>query len=101
MSVVGGTVGFRMADDHPACDGHFPGFPVVPGAVLLDEILSRLESALAIDLCDRRLAVAKFPAPLAPGAEVSLDYRLDERGAVRFSLSRDGRTIASGTLDLR
>ncbi|WP_223163428.1 hypothetical protein [Methylococcus geothermalis] len=98
MSDAAGTIGFRIAEDHPACGGHFPGFPVVPGAVLLDEILGRLESALAIDLCACRLSAAKFPAPLAPGSEVSLEYRWAERGAVRFSLASNGRTVASGTL---
>ncbi|WP_198321384.1 MULTISPECIES: hypothetical protein [Methylococcus] len=101
MSTAAGSVGFQIPAEHPACDGHFPGFPVVPGAVLLDEILSRLESALAIDLCGWRLSVAKFPAPLAPGAEVSLEYRLDEQGAVRFGLVSDGRAVASGILVLR
>jgi 3-hydroxymyristoyl/3-hydroxydecanoyl-(acyl carrier protein) dehydratase len=98
VSPAAGTVGFRIPEDHPACDGHFPGFPVVPGAVLLDEILSRLESALAIDLCSYRLSAAKFPAPLAPGTAVSLDYRRDERGALQFSLASDGRAVATGIL---
>jgi len=98
VSAAAGTVGFRIPADHPACDGHFPGFPVVPGAVLLDEILSRLEPVLAIDLYGCRLSAAKFPAPLPPGSEVSLDYRLDERGAVQFCLASNGRTVASGTL---
>jgi 3-hydroxymyristoyl/3-hydroxydecanoyl-(acyl carrier protein) dehydratase len=98
VNAAAGAVEFRIPEDHPACDGHFPGFPVVPGAVLLDEILSRLESALAIDLCGCRLSVAKFPAPLAPGTKASLEYRLAERGAVQFWLASDGRTVASGTL---
>ncbi len=32
----------RIAADHPARPGHFPGNPIVPGALLLDEILARL-----------------------------------------------------------
>ena len=28
---------FRVEADHPALEGHFPGRPIVPGVVLLDE----------------------------------------------------------------
>lgn len=98
MSAVSGSLVFSIPADHPACAGHFPGFPVVPGAVLLDEILSRLESALALDLCAYRLSAAKFPAPLAPGCTVSLNYRREAGGAVHFSLAANGGVVATGSL---
>ena len=44
----------RIAADHPAQLGHFPGNPIVPGALLLDEILARL-----------------LPAGWAPGIEAA------------------------------
>ena len=46
----------EIAADHPAFAGHFPGFPVVPGALLLDEMLKVIEEARGIDL--RRIAIA-------------------------------------------
>lgn len=36
---------FRITADHPALAGHFPGNPLVPGAVLLDRALSLLEAS--------------------------------------------------------
>lgn len=61
--------------DHPAFDGHFPGAPVLPGVVLLSELLEALldEPSLA-----RRCAGAatleqvKFLAPVGPGTTLRL-----------------------------
>ena len=52
-----------FARAHPAFDGHFPGYPIVPGAVLLAEIESLLDAHdYAVVGCDS----AKFLAPVAP-----------------------------------
>jgi 3-hydroxyacyl-[acyl-carrier-protein] dehydratase len=65
--------------DHPAFAGHFPGRPLLPGVALLAEVL---EAALDLpDLAARigpapRLAVVKFLAPVAPGAELVIQFEL-------------------------
>jgi len=35
----------RVESDHPALAGHFPGHPIVPGALLLDEALHAIDAA--------------------------------------------------------
>ena len=30
--------------DHPSLPGHFPGAPLVPGVVILDEVIAALEN---------------------------------------------------------
>ena len=40
----------EISADHPAFAGHFPSFPVLPGAVLIDEALLVIEQACGIDL---------------------------------------------------
>ena len=72
--------------DHPALPGHFPGDPIVPGVVLLHEVLSALPQAMNIPW-------AKFHAPLMPGEEFSI--RIDGQ---RFSVHCGGTLIASGGL---
>ena len=61
-----------FARAHPAFDGHFPGYPIVPGAVLLAEIESLLDAhGYAVVGCDS----AKFLAPVAP--DVPCTMRVD------------------------
>jgi len=71
---------------HPALPGHFPGDPIVPGVVLLDEVLSALPGRMDIPW-------AKFHAPLRPAEEFVI--RIAQN---RFSVHRGDTLIASGGL---
>jgi len=62
-----------VAPAHPALDGHFPGRPVLPGAVLLDEVLARCARELALDPRGWQLESAKFLSAAGPGAELTLE----------------------------
>ncbi len=84
---------FRIPATHPSLAGHFPGNPVVPGVVLLDEVAAALRRHHG-----RRIAgfsQVKFVAPLLPEQTAVLQLELtDER--LRFRVLRDDVLIASG-----
>jgi 3-hydroxymyristoyl/3-hydroxydecanoyl-(acyl carrier protein) dehydratase len=42
---MGTTVTVLVPPQHPAFEGHFPGAPLLPGVVLLDEVLRVVEEA--------------------------------------------------------
>ena len=82
------TESFEVTIDpeHPSLEGHFPGEPVVPDAILLDHAISYVERTFA-----RRVSaipIAKFIVPLRPRQIVVLpvdktDYdRISIIGAV-------------------
>lgn len=91
-------VALPVPADHPAYAGHFPGMPVLPGVVLLDEALHAIGSGsgLAADAC--RIASVKFLSPVAPGEALVLDYEVSDNGAVRFEILAGERRVASGSL---
>jgi acyl-coenzyme A synthetase/AMP-(fatty) acid ligase len=84
--------------DHPSFAGHFPKFPVLPGAVLLDEALSAIERSRGIDLREWRIASVKFLDAVRPGDALRLEHAAPDSGMIRFTLHAADRLVASGRL---
>jgi 3-hydroxymyristoyl/3-hydroxydecanoyl-(acyl carrier protein) dehydratase len=85
---------FVIGADHPSLPGHFPGEPIVPGAVLLDHAIEHIESATQRRVA--AIAAAKFNLPVTAektcvltmqvkGDTVAVSAAVD--GEVAFSLS--------------
>ena len=72
-----------LAADHPAARGHFPGNPIIPGAVLLSEALHAVGRAAGKDLSLCRVSSAKFPSPSRPGDRVEIEF---EAAGARITL---------------
>lgn len=90
----------RIAADHPAFAGHFPGRPLLPGVLLLAEVLEVLREAPALGarLGPRpEIAVAKFLAPVGPGSTLEIALHDEPRG-LRFEVWNAGVLAASGQI---
>jgi 3-hydroxymyristoyl/3-hydroxydecanoyl-(acyl carrier protein) dehydratase len=84
--------------DHPAFAGHFPAFPVLPGAVLLDKILQIIQRDRRIDLTHWQIASAKFLDAVRPGDVLRLEHDAPKSSLIRFTVRAANRTVASGIL---
>lgn len=84
--------------EHPAFAGHFPGFPVLPGAVLIDLALNAIAAAQGLDLRHWRLATVKFLDMVRPGDALSLEHGGPVDGSIRFTIRVADRKAVSGTL---
>lgn len=79
--------------DHPTAAGHFPGNPIIPGALLLDEVARVIGGVTAI-------RAAKFFRPVRPGESLRVDWE-EVAGGVKFAchLAGDDGMVASGTME--
>ena len=101
-TVGSSEVALRIAHDHPAFAGHFPGQPLLPGVVLLAEVLEALLDAPALAALvgpAPRIAAAKFLAPVRPGAALTIRLDPGPRGSVRFEVREGERIAASGQFE--
>ena len=89
----------EMPVDHPVFAGHFPGQPLVPGALLVSEVMEAMQRvpAMAARLGPHpTLAAVKFLSPVRPGASISIALMPEACGArgVKFEV-RCGDTLAA------
>ncbi len=84
--------------DHPAARGHFPGNPIVPGAVLLSEVLLAVEAELGVRLLPCHLKSVKFLRPVRPGDRVHIRYSGRGDPDLRISCSAGEHPVLTGEL---
>ncbi|HEU5312329.1 MAG TPA: hypothetical protein VFU08_00790 [Candidatus Udaeobacter sp.] len=87
--------------DHPSLPGHFPGAPLVPGVLILDEVLAALRDWHK----DCRLAAirtVKFLQPLKPAQMFTICFSASNDGAseVNFCCRIEDRIIVEGQLEV-
>jgi 3-hydroxyacyl-[acyl-carrier-protein] dehydratase len=87
---------FQVAPDHPCLPGHFPGRPVVPGVVLLDEALA-LVLVRAPGLQVVGLPNVRFLRPVLPGDRVEVAHEAAGPGRVAFACRVAGQDAVRGT----
>lgn len=88
----------RIPADHPAFAGHFPGAPIVPAVVLLDEALWRVGDALRIAAHECAIQSAKFLSAARPGESLQLAITQEANRRIAFEIRAPDRLIASGVL---
>jgi 3-hydroxyacyl-[acyl-carrier-protein] dehydratase len=85
--------------DHPSLPGHFPDAPLVPGVLILDEVLAALRVWQA-DYELTAIRTVKFLQPLKPEQQftICLSAKKSDPSEVNFCCRIEGRVIAEGQL---
>lgn len=93
----------EVPDDMLYFQGHFPGYPILPGVAQLVPLVLAETRRIWADLeRPTRLSRLKFRQPVFPGT--TLELQLERRGArIRFRLVRgqERRACSEGTIDYR
>ena len=90
-----------ISADHPSLPGHFPDMHLVPGVVILDEVLGALlEWRKDCQLTGIR--TVKFLVPLKPEQTFAICFSAsdDSGGEVNFSCRVEDRVIVEGRLEV-
>jgi acyl-coenzyme A synthetase/AMP-(fatty) acid ligase len=99
----------RIAPDHPAFAGHFPGTPIVPGVMLLDAVVQAAQSRAGAAHANGgkkspegniQINAAKFLSPVGPGETLTILLDVTASGSARFEISNGVRKVATGALVL-
>jgi 3-hydroxymyristoyl/3-hydroxydecanoyl-(acyl carrier protein) dehydratase len=86
-----------VSADHPAFDGHFPGRPILPGVVLLAEVIASLEKSGLDDIRNWILDSAKFHDAVAPATPLTLVHEVTGRDKIRFEVRSANGLVANGS----
>jgi 3-hydroxymyristoyl/3-hydroxydecanoyl-(acyl carrier protein) dehydratase len=91
-------IAFHIPAGHPAFAGHFPGMPITPGVVLLDQAIHMLAGQLQSDFRHCDIKSIKFLSPVLPDTHLTLHYDVNAGGTISFDIKEGQRVAASGVL---
>ena len=90
---MSGSCCFAIPADHPALAGHFPGNPIVPGSMILEQVAA----ARGADCSG--FPQVKFHQPLRPAQKVIVSFSdCSSMDSVDFECECAGERIASGRM---
>ncbi|VAW92604.1 hypothetical protein MNBD_GAMMA23-2439 [hydrothermal vent metagenome] len=97
-------ISFHIKKDHPCLAGHFPGNPIVPGVVILDEVASIILQHNRMFKITGFTSV-KFTQPLFAEQEVSVELSdkalvCTGHSKIKFSVYNSGELMAQGEIKL-
>lgn len=105
MTIIEGCHALRIEPDHPSFTGHFPGNPIVPGALLL----LRLQKLIEEHSSGWQLTTinsVKFLAPILPGETLEVDCQPSQKSRPEVTrlllrVTRKQQLVGEATFSMR
>lgn len=83
--------------DHPSLPGHFPGEPIVPGVVILDEVATALAQWRQGRVTG--IPFVKFLRPLKPDHSFAICFSSSREPQIAFQCHAENRMIVEGCFE--
>lgn len=84
----------EISPNHPALPGHFPGAPVVPAVVLIEQLAKALEQATGQPVT--RVKQLRLLGLIEPGSRVEVECREKTSDSWRLTCTAAGKLVAKG-----
>lgn len=91
----------KIPANHPAFAGHFLGTPIVPGVVLLDEVMHAVVAETGLAETKWQINSVKFLSPLKPHEAVIIAHEQLANGTMKFEVLEESRQIVIGSFIAR
>ena len=82
--------------EHPTSSGHFPGNPIIPGAVLLAEVILAMEASFSRKLLPFKIKSAKFSHPVRPGDRFVIEFPAMIQNEIKFQCRVGEHIVLTG-----
>lgn len=89
---------FTIPADHPCLSGHFPGRPIVPAVVVLDEVFAAAGEHYGERVAN--LSRGKFLRPLQPETPCEIVLEAEGDTGIGFRCTDADGLLAHGRLEL-
>lgn len=90
---------FTIKSNHPCLAGHFPNNPIVPGAVIIDEVVQNIQSQKP-NIHSLELVNVKFIQPLKSDTKVQIVWKTKDHNLWQFSCITDDLVITRGLIKI-
>ena len=91
---------FTIQATHPSLKGHFPNNPIVPGVIILDEVINIIKE-IKPELTVTAIPMVKFTHPLLAEQQVFVEIIEKNETAISFNCSHNEIKLVTGQLTLK
>ena len=89
---------FCVNYDHPAVQGHFPGNPIVPGALILEYVMQSVLDHLPDNVVVSGFSSVKYLLPVLPGQVLQVELFEPDNPKIEFKVMVDKHVAVTGSL---